>query len=102
MKPAFSAFIHQTTTYRNVDTHAAFRSNRIIISKLSNSYLRRRENNEQWMRRLRVKAAEARNRIPLNLQHISELIGKLSIFALEINSQIISAKREKVKGIIRT
>jgi len=98
--------LHQTTTSRNEGAHAAFRSNRTVIPKLSDSYLRRREHNEQWIRRLRVKAAEARNRVPLDLQvfaELRELVGKISIFALtEINSQIIAAKREQAKGITRS
>ena len=97
--------LHQTTTSRNEGAHAAFRSNRTVIPKLSDSYLRRREYNQLWIQRLCIKAAEARNRVPLGLQHISELrelVGKISIFALtEINLQIISAKREEAKGITR-
>lgn len=95
--------LYQITTSRNKDWHASFRSNRMIISKLSDFYLCRWEYNELWIRKLCIKTAEAYNQISLNLQHIPELqklIREISIFALmEINSQIINAKNEKVKGI---
>ena len=97
--------LHQTTTSRNEGAHAAFRSNRIVVPNLSNSYLRRREYNKLWIQRLRVKAAQACNRIPLDLQHVPELqdlLGKVSIFALtEIKMQIIKTKKEEAKGVTR-
>lgn len=90
--------LHQTTTSRNEGSHAAFRSKCSIIPKLAESYLLRRKHKIQWMLRLRATAANARNRIPLDLQNTPELrdlVGKLSLFSLtEIKRQIILTKRE--------
>jgi len=98
--------LHQTTTSRNEGLHAAYRSKTSIIQKPTESYLLRRKHKQQWMHRLRSKAADARNRIPLDVQDIRELhdlIGQVSRFALnEIKLQIILAKKEESQGGIPT
>ena len=61
---------------------------------------------QQWILRLRSKAANARNRIPLDIEatpELHDLAGTISLFALyEIKRQIILAKREESQGRIPT
>lgn len=93
--------LHQTTTSRNEGSHAAYRSKTANIPKFAESYLQRRIHRKGWLAQLRAEAAQARNRIPLDIQNIPELreiAGKISKFALtEIRQQIILAKKEEEK-----
>ena len=90
--------LHQTTTSRNEGSHAAYRSKTTIIPKPTEAYLRRRIHRKEWITRLRSEAMRARNRIPLDVQQISELkeiAGKVSTFALQqIRQQVMLAKKE--------
>src|SRR5438045_8881292 len=61
--------LHQTTTSRNEGSHAAYCSKTSVIQKPTESYLLRRKHKQQLMLRLRSKAANARNRIPSDIQH---------------------------------
>ncbi len=101
-----SGNLHQTTTSRNEGSHAAYRSKATVIQKPAESYKLRRIHKQQWMQRLRGKAMNARNRIPLDIQHMSELTqlaGKVSIFALtEIKRQLIFAKKDESEGILHS
>src|SRR5437762_4340959 len=97
--------LHQTTTSRNEGAHHALRSNASILSKLSTSYLLRRQHNTIWMKRLRGNAIRSANRIDLDIDivpELRELKKKISLFALrEMRRQINQAKLEEVKGEIR-
>ena len=98
--------LHQTTTSRNEGSHAAYRSKTSVIQKPAESYLLCCKHKQQWMLRLRSKAANACNRIPLDIQatpELYDLAGKISLFALyEIKRQIILAKCEESQGRIPT
>lgn len=95
----------QTTTSRNEGSHAAFRSKTNVVPKPADAYLLRRKHNALWMSRLRSQAINSQNRIPLEIQHVPELrklIKKVSLFALsEIHRQVIQARMEETKGVIR-
>ena len=95
--------LHQTTTSRNEGSHAAYRSKTNTIPKLTEAYERRRIYRRDWITRLRSNAIRARNRIPLDIQHIPELqeiAGKISNFALQqIREQVMLANKEmEVRG----
>ena len=98
--------LHQTTTSRNEGMHAAYCSKSTVIPKPAESYLLRRKHKTEWLQRLRSAAANARNRVPLDIQNVPELrdlAGKLSLFALnEIRRQILHARREVMNGRVPT
>lgn len=93
--------LHQTTTSRNEGSHAAYRSKTTNIPKLTESYMQRRIHRKEWMARLRAEAAQARDRIPVDIQmnpELREVAGKISKFALtEIRRQITFAKKREEK-----
>ena len=101
-----SSNLHQITTSRNEESHTTYHSKAAIISKPTKSYKLRRIHKQQWMQRLCNTAMNARNRIPLNIQYMSELtqlIEKVSIFALtEIKSQLVLAKKDESEGILHS
>lgn len=88
--------LHQTTTSRNEGMHHALRSKASVIGKPAEAYKLRRLHKRDWIQTLRSNAARARSRIPLDIQatpELRELIGKISLFALnEIRKQIRLAK----------
>lgn len=89
--------LHQTTTSRNEGMHHAYRSNAAIIQTPAKSYNLRRSYKQQWMKRIKTRQANARNTIPLDIQHIPEvreLVGKLSEFALKQIRREISLSRQ--------
>ena len=79
------------------ESHCTYRSKTTIIPKPAETYLRRRIHRKEWSTRLRSEAMRARNRIPLNVQQISELreiAGKFSTFTLQkIWQQIMLTKK---------
>jgi hypothetical protein len=97
--------LHQTTTSRNEGTHRAIRANASIVSKMSTSYLQRRQRNIQYMQELRAKAIRSSNRLDLDIElfpELREIALKVSLFALrEIRQQISRARDEEAKGDVR-
>src|SRR6266496_1017525 len=77
--------LHQTITSRNEGAYHALRSNASILSKLSTSYLLRRQHNTIWMKCLCGNAIRSANHIDLDIDIVPELHEikkKISLFAL--------------------